>query len=163
MLQCEKPILDGIRDLTGIVTRDLSAQIASKDNDVVEYTRAFVSLRRIKDELDELQKAVSKTYEELKTQKLPEKYEAAGVPSINLEEGYRVSVSHRVFASIKKDRKDEAYEWLRQNQLGDLINQTVNTSTLSAAAASMAEDNRELDTELFNVAVVNNTSVTKTR
>lgn len=137
--------------------------LAAEQGDVIEYARAFVQMRRVKDKLDELEKRVSKIYEVMKVEKLPAKFEEAGVPTINLDEGFRISVSHRVFASIKTDRKSEAYDWLRQNNLGDIISETVNSSTLSAVAKSMAEDNLELDADIFNVAVVNTTSVTKTK
>lgn len=158
-LPCAKELIACIRNLDQMVNANLESQIVRTDNDVVEYARAFVALRAVKDELDDLQKKVSKIYEDIKSVKLPEKFDQAGVPSITLDEGYRVQVSHRVFASINKDRKEEAYEWLRQNQLADLVTETVNTSTLSAVAKGMAEENKELDPDLFKVTVVPNTSV----
>lgn len=133
------------------------------DADVVEYTRAFVRVRGVKDRLDEVVKAFNSVYEELKTIKLPAKFEEAGVPTINLDEGFRVTVGHRLFASIKGGMKEEAYQWLRDNDLADLVTETVNASTLSAVAKSMAEENRELNEDLFSVAILPTTSVTKTK
>lgn len=143
---------------------DLERELTeAADSDIVDFTRAFVALRDIRDRLDNVNKRVSKLYEDWKTTKVPGKYEQAGVPHINLDEGFRVGVSHRVFASIKKDQKEAAYQWLREHQLADLVTETVNSSTLSAVAKSMAEENLELDPELFSVAVVPNTSVVKTK
>lgn len=135
--------------------------MAAENLDAVGVARAFLNLRDIKDDMDAVQKKVSALYEEWKTVKVPEKFEQQGVPNINLEEGARVGVSHKVYASINKDKKEGAYEWLRQNDLGDLITETVNTSTLSAVAKGMAEENKELSPEFFNVAVVPNTNVVR--
>jgi hypothetical protein len=130
--------------------------------DVVEATRAFVHLRRVKDEIDELNKRFNKVYEEWKTKKIPQKFDEAGVPTVNLEEGYRVTISQLVRASVKPDQKLAAYDWLRNNGLGDIVTETINSSTLSAVAKSMAEENRELSADLFNVVVIPSTSVTRT-
>jgi len=128
--------------------------------DAIEVARAFVKLRHLKDRTEAVAKAISIAYEQIKTTTLPEAFDMAGVPSVNLEEGFRVTVSHKLYASIKKDMKEAALEWLRANDLGDLISPTVNASTLSAVAKTMGEENRELDPELFSVAIVPNTSVT---
>lgn len=129
----------------------------------IELARTFVQLRSVVDRLEEITKPVKDLYNKMKVERLPQVFDREGVPSVNLDEGYRVTISHKVFASIRPDKKEKAYEWLRDNKLGDLIVETVNSSTLSAAAKSMAEDNYELDQELFNVSILPNTSVTKTK
>jgi hypothetical protein len=57
--------------------------------------------------------------------------------------------------------KEAAFEWLRENGLGELITETVNASTLSAQARKMLEDGTELDADIFNVSVFPTTSITK--
>lgn len=157
-------LVGDIADVMYQVNNDLEFSLREYENqDAVEMARAFVHVRRVKDELDELSKRFSKVYEELKSVKLPQKFEEGGVPSITLAEGYRVGVSHLVRASIKGEAREAAYEWLREHGLGDLITNTVNASTLSAVAKSMVEDNQELDPELFNVHVLATTSVTRTK
>ena len=133
------------------------------EGNTTEIARAFVSLRSIRDELEELYKSVNKTYDLWKSDKLPSQFDAEGVPTVNLDEGFRITVSHKVFAGIKKDQKEAAYRWLRENRLGDIITDTVNSSTLSAVAKTMMEENKELDAEYFNVHVVPTTSVTRTK
>lgn len=156
-------LVGDIADIMYTVGNDLEFSLREYENqDAVEMARAFVHVRRVKDELDELVKRFNKTYEELKTVKLPAKLEQAGVPSISLAEGYRVGVSHMVRASIKPDARERAYEWLREHGLGDLITNTVNSSTLSAVAKGMQEDNQDLPEEFFNCHVLATTSVTRT-
>lgn len=128
----------------------------------ITLARAFVAARGVKDRLDEAEKAFSAIYNEVKEVRLPALFDAQGVPTVNLDEGYRVTVSQKVRASIKSGMKDGAIAWLKENKLADLVAESVNSSTLSAAAKSMAEDNLELNPDYFNVAVIPTTSVTKT-
>lgn len=126
--------------------------------------RAFVRMREIKDQLEENLKPFNKFYDECKTIKLPELFERAGTTTVNLDEGYRVTVSQSIRASVREGLKEAALAWLRANKLGDLVQETINASTLSAAAKTLVEDeNRELDPDIFNVAVIPNTSVTRTK
>ncbi len=136
---------------------------AELDTGAIDLARNFIALRSVVDRLDEIVDPVSKLYEHMKIQSLPEVFDRHGVPSVSLDEGFRVTVSHTVRASIRKDQKDEAYKWLKDNGLGDIVTETVNSSTLSAVARTMAEDNKELDERLFNVAVIPNTSIISTK
>lgn len=153
-------LLDEIRALVSAVEAELRAV---EGGDVVELTRAFVALRMVKDAAEDTFKPFNALYEKMKIEGMPQKFEQAGVPTINLDEGYRVTISHLVRATVKSDRKQEAYQWLRDNQLEDIVTETVNASTLSAVAKTLGEENRELDPELFSVAIIPNTSVTKTK
>jgi hypothetical protein len=130
----------------------------------IPLARAFVVLRRLKDRMDEVEKKFSAVFEENKNIALPAAFEDAGITSIPLDEGYRVAVSAQLRASIKPDKKEQAYNWLRKNGLGDIIAETINSSTLSATAkAQMEGENRELPADLFNVAYLPTTSVTSTK
>lgn len=57
--------------------------------------------------------------------------------------------------------KQAAYWWLRLNGMGSLITETINASTLSAAARKQMEDGKDLPETYFKVDIVPNTSVTK--
>lgn len=142
---------------------ELSNEIraAVEDGDAIQFARSFVALRKLKDQIDQFDKDRNALYERVKSEHLPALFDAAGITSLPLKEGFRVGVSSTYRASIKADRRDEAWAWLRNNGLGDLIVETVNASTLSAAGKSMLEDTgTELPEDLFNAQVVPNTSVT---
>jgi len=134
-----------------------------ENGDIVDMARAFVVAHRLQSFIDEAAKAYNKLFELYKTKYMPEALEAAGVTHVPLSEGFRIGMSARTWASVNKDQRDAAYEWLRNNGLGDLIQPTINASTLSAAAKAMLEENRELPEDLFKVAVVPTTSVTATK
>jgi len=149
----------------GIALSDLRRQTEDEvKRGAVSAARAFVVLHRLKSKIDELAKVYSTLFEDYKVRVLPELFDDEGVSSVPLTEGYRVGVSQKLYASIRPESKEAAYEWLRENDLGDLISSTVNASTLSAAAKHELEENgREFPPDLFNVAIVPTTSVTVTR
>lgn len=130
----------------------------------IELARFFVSVRQMKDHLEAEIKPFDAFYEQLAKVTLPETFDRHGVPSVTLDEGYRVQVSHAVRASIRGGvDKEAAYAWLRDNELAEIVTETVNASTLSAVAKTMAEENKELPSDLFNVAVLANTSFNRTK
>lgn len=134
----------------------------------IPLARAFVVLHRLMASIEDALKPFDVTFKEFKEVRVPAIFEAAGVPNVPLDEGFRVGVSAKFRASLKSEDdggdRDKAYKWLRDNGLGDLISTTVNAGTLSSAAKNMMEnDNKELPSTLFNVAFVPNTSVNTTK
>lgn len=134
----------------------------------IPLARAFVVLHRLMASIEDALKPLDATFKEFKEVRVPAIFEQAGVPNVPLDEGFRVGVSAKFRASLKSEDdggdRDKAYQWLRDNDLGDLISTTVNASTLSSAAKSLMEEhNKELPSTLFNVAFVPNTSVNTTK
>jgi len=120
----------------------------------------YVALKTLADDYDEVGKALTETVTELKQKTIPEKFETEGVSSFTTTSGYRVTVSVTPRASMKGD-KLLCFQWLRDNNLGDIVTETVNASTLSSVAKSMLEEGKELDPDLFLTYLQPNTSVTK--
>lgn len=130
---------------------------------VVELARAMVSLRGLKDRLEEALKPFDTLYLRVKDAELPQAFDMAGVPSVSIDEGFRVGVAHSIRAAVKGGMKEQAIKWLRDNDLADIVSETINASTLSAVARTLGEENRELDSEYFNVHVMPTTSITKVK
>lgn len=145
-----------------VLSVELVVELAkAREAGAVNLARAFVAFHRLNDKLDALDKAFEATFADLKGVVIPAAFEAEGLPSVPLSEGYRVGIAHNFRASIKEGMRDQAYHWLRANGMGDLITSTVNASTLSAAAKHSVEvDNKDFPDDLFNVAIMLNTSVT---
>lgn len=59
-------------------------------------------------------------------------------------DGYTFYLLNRVFASAVKDRKEELYEWLKTNNFGGLVKETVNANSLRAFIKEQMEDTDEL-------------------
>lgn len=144
--------------------RELTAALGQG---AVATARAYVVLYRLAAYIEETMAKLTHDqtgiFPRFKREHLPTVFDHDGVTSIPLAEGYRVGVSAQFRASIKAGQKDAAYDWLVKHKLQDLITPTVNASSLSSTAKRMLEDeNKELPSELFNVALVPTTSVTKT-
>lgn len=83
------------------------------------------------------------------------------------ETGNRMSRTSKMYASIIPDATEgaepqgKAFKWLRDNNLGSLIKETVNASTLSATAKELVENGRELPDDLFKVHTKDSVSITK--
>lgn len=91
---------------------------------------------------------------------MPQRMDAESVKTFNTD-NFRVTRTARVFASITAEQIETAYEWLRDNGYGSLIKETVNSSSLSAAAKEMMQEGEELPEELFKVHMKDGISITK--
>lgn len=144
---------------------ELEKQLArAEKNGAVAMARAFVVFHRLVTRHGELLKPLADLFEDYKGRRIPALFEQEGVPNVPLAEGYRVQQSSRFYASIIAEKKNEAFAWLRDNGLGDIVAETVNAQTLSASAKVLRDDkNIELPDEFFKTADVPNTSVVSTK
>ncbi len=160
-VDCARTFFETLIALTESTLPRLTADmVAANKRSVISLARAYVVLYKLNESVEAFDKAFSALFERYKKELIPAAFEQAGIPSLPLDEGMRVGTSYRTFASIRPDEKERAYAWLRKNY-PDIIQPTVNSSTLSSLAKTMQEeDNLELPSDLFNVALVPTTSVT---
>jgi hypothetical protein len=90
---------------------------------------------------------------------LPQRFDDEQVKTFNTDK-FRVTKTSRVFASILPEVKDEAFQWLEENEFGSLIKPTVNASSLSAAAKELMENGKELPEDYFRCHMKNGVSIT---
>jgi hypothetical protein len=156
-------ILQTVSAAAKMVTQLEKEMARAKKGGSISLARAFVALHRLNARVGEELEPLVNLFKKYKELEVPATFEADKITHVPLEEGFRVGLSSRLFASIPAGKREQAYQWLRDNGLGDLITATVNAGTLSAAAKEMMEEkNEELPKELFTVALVPNTSVTAT-
>lgn len=140
----------------------LLLQAKDEDELTAAYIRVFRVARDMDDVITEGGKPIKGICEEMKLQKLPEAYDAAGIKTLTLESGDRVSLSDTVRANIKAGMKEAALKWLKSSKkTKPLVTETVNAGTLSAYAGTLLEGNLSLPEELFNVAVITAASLTR--
>jgi hypothetical protein len=146
------------------LTKQLEKEmLRAKKGGSIPLARAFIALHRLNFRIGEELEPITQLFKKYKELEVPQTFEADKITHVPLEEGFRVGLSSRLFASIPAGKREEAYVWLQENGLGDLITTTVNAGTLSAAAKELMEEkNMELPKELFTTAWVPNTSVTTT-
>lgn len=152
-------MLSFIAPALGPLVDDLYAAVRAPDSTTL--ARAFVALYKINKALDELKSLVGGLTDTFKSQVMPEAFELDQITSVPLNEGYRVTLSAKLRASIRRGQQPKACVWLRENNYGDLIKPAVNANSLSSLATTMLrEDLEELPDDVFNVMVVPSVSVT---
>lgn len=133
-----------------------------EENLAAAYIQTFRVARDMEDVMKDGAKPITEICNEFKLQKIPEAYEAAGISTLTLDSGDRVSLSERVLAAVKGGMMEAAIKYLRSNKkTKELVIQTINASTLSAYAKTLLEQNLELPDSLFNVTVQTAASLTR--
>jgi len=56
---------------------------------------------------------------------IPEIMEKQNLKTVKLKDGSELSVGDRFFASFKSDKKNEGIKWLRDNGLGDIVDNNI--------------------------------------
>jgi hypothetical protein len=139
------------------------AEICDADRPASEFAQVYINLRGIQDVINALNKQVNAVEAKMAEFTIPTCFAREKLKSFTTDNGYRVGTSKTLRASILKERREAAYKWLRANGLPDLITETVNAGTLISTAKDMLEEGKELPEALFNVAYVDNTSLTKVK
>lgn len=117
----------------------------------------FAEVRNLHARLKEIAADVNQLADHLSMELVPEAMRAAGFTTVNHQVG-RVTIGTRVSASMLD--REQAMQWLRDNELGSLIIETVNAQTLGAQAKDMLEKGEELPAEVFKTTVKPYTSIT---
>lgn len=100
---------DGLSSVAGLVRRQLALE-----SDI--------------ESLEELLKQRKEELRQVAEDLLPSALEEYGLKELRMDDGSTVSVQTFYGASIPKDRTEEAFNWLRTNDFGDLIKNTVSVS-----------------------------------
>lgn len=104
---------------------------------------------------------VQKVFDLVRIGIMPERMDEEGFDSMTVTGVGRVTLTADVFASIAKGMKPLAFEWLGDHGHGDLIQPTLNASSLKALAKRMLKDGDPLPEDYFNVSPVTRASITK--
>ena len=145
----------------------LSSQIREETKGVVESTdhiaiiKHYDSLRQATALIKESREALQQMEEKLSREQVPEALRAHNIRSITVEGVGRVSLGTRWSASMPD--KQAGFEWLRANEHGGVIQETVNAQTLGALAKELNEEGMELPKPTFITNVMSYTSITKVK
>lgn len=86
--------------------------------------KSWKAAKELKELIDEAEGEIAKMKESLRKlqeEEMPELFSEAGVAGIILPNGVTVQVDTSIHCGIPAERKEEAFEWLRGNNHGDLI------------------------------------------
>lgn len=108
---------------------------------------AIVALRAAKDAKEEAEAAlgeINKRIQRLEMGDLPELLEASGLDQAKEDGAGSVTLDVRVNAYVKAEAREGFFTWLRANQEGDLIKESVHDKTLQSWAKERLADGKEL-------------------
>jgi len=149
-------------DLTKITcnVRDQTAEaVASADH--IAIIKHYDQLRLATALIKETREALSQIEEKLSREYVPEAMRAHNVRTITIEGVGRVSLGTRWSASMPD--KQAGFEWLRSNDHGGIIQETVNAQTLGALAKELNNDGTELPAPTFVTNIMTYTSITRVK
>jgi hypothetical protein len=150
--------LDWVDDYRRTLDGQTRKEAVSGEMTLSQLITRLDEVRNIHARLKEIAADVNSLADHLSMDLVPGAMQAAGFTTVNHEVG-RVTIGTRISASMVE--KDAAMQWLRDHELGSLIQETVNANTLGAQARSMIEAGEELPVDLFKTTVKPYTSITK--
>lgn len=110
--------------------------------------------------IKESQSRLQEIFDTLRLMVLPEKMDEEGISTITVAGVGRATLQSDIYFSIPATTKDDAYQWLRDNGHGDIIQETVNSSTGKSWAKEMLKGGKILPENLFKVSPFSRAQVT---
>ena len=152
-------ICSALSTVTGIVRDETDETVAS--NDHIAIIRHYDRLRQATALIKESREALAQIEEKLSREQVPEVMRANNIRTITVEGVGRVSLGTRWSASMPD--KAAGFDWLRANDHGGVIQETVNAQTLGALAKELNEEGTELPAPTFTTNIMTYTSITKVK
>ncbi len=90
-------------------------------DDMAELARALVEAEKVTEKAEENLSKVKERERVLREETIPGAMQELGVEALTLDTGQKLTVKQDVYAAIPKDKKDEAFAWLEENNFGGLI------------------------------------------
>jgi hypothetical protein len=140
--------------------RDQTAEIVST-NDHIAIIKHYDSLRTINALIKESREALDQIETKMSREYVPDALRAHQIRTITVEGVGRVSLGTRWSASMPD--KEAGFEWLRANDHGGVIQETVNAQTLGALAKELNSEGVELPQPTFTTNIMTYTSITKVK
>lgn len=149
-----------LQSVTGFIRTDTAQIIATKDH--IEIIRHYDDLRKATEQIKEARKALDEIEEHMSREDVPDILRENKIKTITVEGVGRVTISHRWSASMLD--KEAGIMWLKANDMGGIVQETVNAQTLAAHAKALMETKgTELPPDVFKVGQMAFTSITKVK
>lgn len=124
------------------------AQRLAELRDQISSKEAEVSL--LKEEREILQKKV-----------LPEKMGADGMQNVTVKGVGRLSIRPDMQVSVLAENRTLLQRWLKDNGFGELVVETINSSTLKAFVKEQVNEGNDLPFDLINIHAFEQVTLTK--
>lgn len=138
--------------------------IAEEDLSTLSLADVCRHMMEVKAELTAVKRAATALqvyYDFLRKTKIPERMEEDGFESINVTNVGRVSLQPQLYILTVPNSQEGARQWLIDNGYGELIKETVNSSSLKAAIKECLQKGVDVPEALFKVTPYTVATITK--
>lgn len=111
---------------------------------IIELAKELRHLKDVKEKMSSEEKIINSRIDQITKMLLPQVMEDDGVSTIKIDGIGKLSLRGEMYVSILAENRQDAYQWLRDNNRGSLISETVNASTLKAAAKEWIKSGVEI-------------------
>jgi hypothetical protein len=118
-------LLSEMKSDSGEAPDKLDTLDSGKLDGVSRLASEAANLEREISDAEQLLKDKKQALHKITDEQLPEALEEMGLQKFTLTDGAEISVKPIYAASIPRDRKDEAFQWLRDHEFGDLVKNNV--------------------------------------
>lgn len=130
--------------------------------DLKDMAQWMIELKRELEEASGVKVSIGKLFDRLRQEIIPNKMEDMGIISANLEGIGRIGVTADMWTSIPINTKEAAYQWLKDNDFGDIIKPAVNGATFKALVKEQIKIGKVIFPDnLFKITPYMRASVTK--
>ena len=117
--------------------------------------------RQTLDDYQSMAKAQQALYDYMSKVAVPDRMEEEGFDQITIEGIGRINIRSDMYVSTLKERRQDLYEWLSEHGLGDLITETVNSSTLKAWVKEQYKKGAPVPEDLLSITPYDRAVITK--
>lgn len=150
--------LEILRSTTPLDPDQVTAAIGPEGSPA-EMAQMFQELKRLHEVADEIKKQFGKTYDWFRVSYIPERMDTLGTSSMRVDGYGRLGLTDDLRVKILD--KEQVYEWLEENDMGDMITETVNASILKASLRKRLQKGEEVPDNLFELAPFTRANLTK--
>jgi hypothetical protein len=145
--------------LTGAIREQTDEAVSTADH--IQVIKHYDQLRQMTALIKESREALEQIEMKLSREQVPDVMRAHNIKNITIEGVGRVTLGTRWSASMPD--KQAGFEWLRANDHGGVIQETVNAQTLGALAKELNNEGTELPAPTFTTNIMTYTSITKVK
>jgi hypothetical protein len=118
-------------------------------------------LQTDKEKAEDLLKSINEQLDELRLKKIPEMMEQLDLRTATFEGLGRVQLASDLYASTRAGQKEAAMQWLRDCGYDNMVQESVNASSLKALFRRMIEGGAEIPEDIFKVSPFTRASIVK--
>lgn len=108
-----------------------------------DLAERMLELKQTADEAKRCETTTNKELDVIRLKVVPVRFAADGFSSLNIPGVGRLGLTKDAYCTQVKDKQPEFFSWLRDNDYGDLIKDTVNPSSLKSLVKELAEESAE--------------------